>query len=138
MQHLTTSAPFEVISIMSIDFLRLDKSKGGYEYVLLIVDSFTKYAQAYATRNNTARTAAEKIYNEFIPRFSFPARVPHEKGGEFDNKSFYNKSFYNLERLSEVSSSRTTPYHTQGNGQVKDMNCTRPSQRKGKQTGNTP
>ncbi|PFX33474.1 Retrovirus-related Pol polyprotein from transposon 17.6 [Stylophora pistillata] len=82
MHHLTTSAPFKVISI---HFLNLDKSKGGYEYVLLIVDNFTKYTQSNATRNKTARTAAEKIYNEFIPRFGFPARIHHEQGAALLN-----------------------------------------------------
>ena len=92
-----TSAPFEVISI---DFLNLDKSKCEYEYVLLIVDNFTKYAIAYTTRNKTGRTAAETIYNEFILKFGFPARIHQEQGGEFDNKLFHN-----LEPLSGASSS---------------------------------
>lgn len=49
-----------------------------YEYVLVIIDRFTKYTQAYSTRNKSTTAAVEKIYNDFIPRFGFPSRIHHD------------------------------------------------------------
>ena len=116
LQHIISSSPLDLIEI---DLVHLEKSSGGYEYILTITDHFSRFVQTYALRNKEAKTVAQPLFFDFMERFGAPTRIMHDQGTEFENKLFHH-----LEGLMGISRSRTTPYHPQGNGQCQRMNGT--------------
>ena len=53
--HVTTHCALELIHM---DYLKLEPSSSQQENVLVITDHYTRYAQAYPTHNQTAKTTA--------------------------------------------------------------------------------
>lgn len=113
--NIITTQPFE---LFSTDFLHLDRCKGGFEYILTVVDHFTRFAQAYGTTSKSGKTAADHIFNDFALKFVFPSHIHHDQVGEFENQLFEQQKYC------VITGSRKTPYHPQGNGQAKRFNRT--------------
>ena len=66
LQSIHSSCPMELVGI---DYLHLERSSGGHEYILLLTDHFSGFSQGYATKNKSALTAAKILYDEFVPHF---------------------------------------------------------------------
>ena len=99
--------------MVCIDFLSLDPSKGGIENVLVITDHFTRYAQAFPTKNQTAQTTARILFEHYIVHYGFPARIHSDQGRNFEGETIKH-----LCELANVKKSRTTPYQPMGNGHI--------------------
>ena len=75
LHSVNTSYPFVLVSIAS--FIS-EVSFGGYQYMLVIIDHFTRSAQAYITKSKSAKVAADCLFKNFVLRFAFPRKILHD------------------------------------------------------------
>ena len=118
-------APLEPISatqpleLVHMDFLKLEPCKGKIENVLVITDHFTRYAQAYPSKTQTAYATAKLLWENFITHYGFPSKFISDQGANFEAQLIQH-----LCQIAGVEKVRTTPYHPQTNGQAERFNHT--------------
>ena len=82
-------------------------------YLLVIIDCFTKWVEAFPLKNFKARTVADIFVKQFVSRHGVPLEVHTDQG-----KCFESKIFQEMTRLLGIRKTRTTALHPQSDGQV--------------------
>ena len=81
-------APLELVHMdfMSIEMdMELNKPP-GVKNVLIITDHFMRYAMAFITKDQTAKTVARVLYEWFITIFGVPANLLSDRGANFTSR----------------------------------------------------
>jgi hypothetical protein len=101
-----------------IDFMTSHPhSVRGHGYIIVDVDYFTKWAKPMPTFDNTGKTTVLFIFNYIITQFGVPQAIITDHGIHFPN-FMMSELTKKLGLLHENS----TPYYTQVNGQVEEIN----------------
>ena len=117
LQQFQVGAPMERVGV---DILGpFPTSDQGNRYVLVAMDYFTKWPEAYAVPDQSASTTAEHLVSEMFCRFGVPEELHSDQGRNFEAKVFGEVC-----RRLGIKKTRTTPLHPQSDGLVERFNRT--------------
>ena len=111
MGHVAVGHRWERVAMDLLD-MSVTTSRGN-RYVLVIVDCFTRWTEAFPLPDKTAQSVADAFFNQVVCRFGMPAVIHSDQGREFENKI--------LQELCLIGGShktRTAPYHPESDGMV--------------------
>ena len=103
--------PFDIIGIDTCG--PFPESAQGKKYVVTVVDHFSSWPEAYATKDKSAETIASVLVEHILPRHSCPRVLISDRGTEF-----VNGVIELLLKKMKVCHLRTSPYHPQTNGKT--------------------
>ena len=92
-------------------------TQNANRYILVIVDQFTKWVEAYPMKDQQGETVAKIVVGEFIAKFGCPLEIPTDQGRNFEGVLFKEMC-----ALLEINKTRTTSFRPSANGQVERLN----------------
>lgn len=117
LQIYNVGAPFERIQMDVLGPLPTTTSEN--RYLLVIVDCFTKWVEAFPLKNIRAKIIAEVFVNQVISRHGVPLEVHTDQGRNFESRLFAE-----VMALLGIRKTRTTALHPQSDGQVERQHRT--------------
>jgi len=117
LKKILVGAPLDLVTM---DVLSgLPTAKDGSKHILVLVNAFTKWVEAYPLPDQEEHTCMMAAYNGFFSRFGFPFQLHSDQGRNFEGQLVKE-----LCKLTGVYKTRTTPFHPQSDGLTERANRT--------------
>ena len=117
LQKYVEGTPFERLGIDVLGPLPVTNL--GNRYIVVVVDYFTKWPEAFPVPDIKAETVAHGLIDNVISRFGVPREIHSDQGTNFESTVFKE-----VTTLLNVHKTRATPLHPQSSGLVERFNRT--------------
>ena len=124
--RVKTRSPLQLYNVgepmerVAIDVLGpLPETESGNKYILIAMEYFSKWPEAYALPNQEAVTVANVLVSQFFGRFGVPAELHADQGRNFESHVFQEVC-----TLLGIHKTRTTALYPQSDGMVERYNRT--------------
>ena len=97
----------------------LHKTTDGFEYILVCVDSFSRWVEAFPLRTQSASEIARVLHDEIFCRYGAPLAIVTDRG-----QNFLSKLVNAICEIYNVTRHRTASYNPKANGSCERQNAT--------------
>ena len=119
-------APLQIVSVgapmerVAVDIAGpFPVSASGNRYIIVVMDYFSKWPEAFPVPNQEAETVARVLVDGIFCRFGVPDELHSDQGRNFESTLFRECC-----QLLGIRKTRTTPLHPESDGMVERFNRT--------------
>lgn len=102
-----------------VDFTEIRPGSYGNKYLLVFIDTFSGWTEAFPTKRETAQVVVKKIIEEIFPRFGLPKVIGSDNG-----PAFVSQVSQLVAKTLGINWKLHCAYRPQSSGQVERMNRT--------------
>ncbi len=83
LSHMQSKGPMDLVCI---DFLSIEADSRNVCNVLVVTDHYTRYVQAFPTRDQKASTVVKTLWEKYFIHYGLPTRIPSDQGRDFESQ----------------------------------------------------